>query len=76
MLLENGWLVDARHVPSPHHDCRPEDEKPTLLVVHNISLPPGNLAARGSMRYSRERLIPMPILSLLRLRICACRLIA
>ncbi|MGM8941457.1 1,6-anhydro-N-acetylmuramyl-L-alanine amidase AmpD, partial [Enterobacter hormaechei subsp. steigerwaltii] len=22
MLLENGWLVDARHVPSPHHDCR------------------------------------------------------
>ncbi|EPG7727918.1 1,6-anhydro-N-acetylmuramyl-L-alanine amidase AmpD, partial [Enterobacter roggenkampii MGH 34] len=23
MLLENGWLVDARHVPSPHHDCRP-----------------------------------------------------
>lgn len=55
MLLENGWLVDARHVPSPHHDCRPEDEKPTLLVVHNISLPPGNSAARGSMRYSRER---------------------
>lgn len=55
MLLENGWLVDARHVPSPHHDCRPEDEKPTLLVVHNISLPPGNLVARGSMRYSRER---------------------
>lgn len=41
MLLENGWLVDARHVPSPHHDCRPEDKKPTLLVVHNISLPPG-----------------------------------
>lgn len=41
MLLENGWLVDARRVPSPHHDCRPEDEKPTLLVVHNISLPPG-----------------------------------
>ncbi|HDT5663642.1 TPA: 1,6-anhydro-N-acetylmuramyl-L-alanine amidase AmpD, partial [Enterobacter asburiae] len=23
MLLENGWLVDARRVPSPHHDCRP-----------------------------------------------------
>ncbi|HDR2792067.1 MULTISPECIES: 1,6-anhydro-N-acetylmuramyl-L-alanine amidase AmpD [Enterobacter] len=41
MLLENGWLVDARHVPSPHHDCRPEDEQPSLLVVHNISLPPG-----------------------------------
>lgn len=55
MLLENGWLVDARRVPSPHHDCRPEDEKPTLLVVHNIVSRRVNLAARGSMRYSWER---------------------
>lgn len=31
----------ARRVPSPHYDCRPDDETPTLLVVHNISLPPG-----------------------------------
>lgn len=55
MLLEDGWLVDARRVPSPHHDGRPEDEKPTLLVVHNISLRRVSLAVRGSMRYSRER---------------------
>jgi AmpD protein len=41
MLLNKGWLVDARHVPSPHFDCRPDDEAPSLLVVHNISLPPG-----------------------------------
>ena len=41
MLLKQGWLVDARHVPSPHYDCRPDDEAPSLLVVHNISLPPG-----------------------------------
>lgn len=41
MQLEHGWLADARRVPSPHHDCRPEDEIPSLLVVHNISLPPG-----------------------------------
>ena len=41
MLLEQGWLVGARRVPSPHYDCRPDDETPTLLVVHNISLPPG-----------------------------------
>ena len=38
MLLEQGWLVGARRVPSPHYDCRPDDETPTLLVVHNISL--------------------------------------
>ncbi|EPN9527572.1 1,6-anhydro-N-acetylmuramyl-L-alanine amidase AmpD [Cronobacter malonaticus] len=41
MQVKDGWLVDARHAPSPHQDCRPEDEAPSLLVVHNISLPPG-----------------------------------
>ncbi|SUG49441.1 anhydro-N-acetylmuramyl-tripeptide amidase AmpD [Salmonella enterica subsp. arizonae] len=41
MLLDKGWLVEARRVPSPHYDCRPDDENPSLLVVHNISLPPG-----------------------------------
>jgi len=41
MQLKNGWLVGVKHVPSPHFDCRPEDETPSLLVVHNISLPPG-----------------------------------
>ena len=41
MLLDEGWLAEARRVPSPHYDCRPDDENPSLLVVHNISLPPG-----------------------------------
>lgn len=41
MRLNEGWLEDARRVPSPHCDCRPDDESPSLLVVHNISLPPG-----------------------------------
>ncbi|MGB7803238.1 1,6-anhydro-N-acetylmuramyl-L-alanine amidase AmpD [Buttiauxella sp.] len=40
MQLKNGWLVGVKHVPSPHFDCRPEEETPSLLVVHNISLPP------------------------------------
>ena len=41
MQLQGGWLEDARRVPSPHNDSRPDDEAPSLLVVHNISLPPG-----------------------------------
>ena len=28
-------------IPSPHFDDRPEGERISLLVVHNISLPPG-----------------------------------
>ncbi len=41
MQLENGWITEARKVISPHFDLRPEDEIPSLLVIHNISLPPG-----------------------------------
>lgn len=26
MLPDKGWLVEARRVPSPHYDCRPDDE--------------------------------------------------
>ncbi|HBT14770.1 MAG TPA: 1,6-anhydro-N-acetylmuramyl-L-alanine amidase AmpD, partial [Erwinia persicina] len=28
-------------MPSPHMNQRPDDESPSLLVIHNISLPPG-----------------------------------
>ncbi len=41
MQLFNGWLSGVRRHPSPHFDDRPEGEQPALLVVHNISLPPG-----------------------------------
>lgn len=41
MQLQQGWLEGVRRQPSPHFDERPEDEIPSLLVVHNISLPPG-----------------------------------
>ncbi|MBT9432379.1 1,6-anhydro-N-acetylmuramyl-L-alanine amidase AmpD [Candidatus Sodalis endolongispinus] len=42
MRLDNGWIADVKRVPSPHCDCRPANVFPTLLVVHNISLPPGH----------------------------------
>jgi AmpD protein len=41
MRLENGWLSEVKRVESPHCDARPGNESPSLLVVHNISLPPG-----------------------------------
>ncbi|MFA5664851.1 1,6-anhydro-N-acetylmuramyl-L-alanine amidase AmpD [Castellaniella sp.] len=44
ILGEDGWLVPAAGIlfrPSPNHDPRPGNENPTLLVLHNISLPPG-----------------------------------
>lgn len=41
MQLEHGWIVGVKRVVSPHCDLRPNDEAPSLLVIHNISLPPG-----------------------------------
>ena len=36
-----GLLAGARQVLSPNFDARPAGTPPTLLVVHGISLPPG-----------------------------------
>ena len=41
MLLDEGWLAEARRGPSPQYDWHPDDDNPSLLVVHIISLPPG-----------------------------------
>lgn len=40
-IIENGWLTQATHVPSPFFDARSDINDISLLVVHNISLPPG-----------------------------------
>jgi len=38
---DNVWLVDARRVLSPNYDDRPADSEISLIVIHGISLPPG-----------------------------------
>jgi len=39
--LDSGWLHNVRHLPSPNCNERPEGLVVDLLVIHNISLPPG-----------------------------------
>jgi N-acetyl-anhydromuramoyl-L-alanine amidase len=39
--IQQGWLVPARQLLSPNCNLRPSGEPPSLLVIHNISLPPG-----------------------------------
>ncbi len=36
-----GWAVDVLRLPSPNFDQRAEGTEIALLVIHNISLPPG-----------------------------------
>ena len=40
MKIDSGWLTEATRHPSPNQDERPAGSNPTLLVIHNISLPP------------------------------------
>jgi AmpD protein len=40
-ILSSGLLRAARQQPSPNCDERPEGIQPELIVVHGISLPPG-----------------------------------
>lgn len=35
-----GWLNGVRHYPTPFYDQRPDPQDISLLVLHNISLPP------------------------------------
>lgn len=40
--VETGWLRGARRVESPNCDARPPDARTDLIVIHGISLPPGD----------------------------------
>ena len=39
--LESGLMRGARQIASPNHDSRPDGVQADLIVVHGISLPPG-----------------------------------
>lgn len=45
-----GVAAGARQVPSPNVDDRPPETEITLLVVHNISLPPGVFGGDAVLR--------------------------
>lgn len=42
-----GWVPACRHVSSPNHDERPAGTQITLLVIHAISLPPGEFGSNA-----------------------------
>jgi AmpD protein len=51
-----GWLTQAHQIPSPNHDERPAGVSITLLVIHNISLPPGEFDGSGVVDLFLNRL--------------------
>jgi AmpD protein len=47
-LDEQGWIGAAAWRASPNKDTRPDEVKPYLLVIHHISLPPGEFKSQPS----------------------------
>lgn len=55
-VAADGWVGGARRDPSPHFDARPAGSAIELLVVHNISLPPGAFGSGDIARLFTNRL--------------------
>ncbi|SAK83692.1 N-acetyl-anhydromuranmyl-L-alanine amidase [Caballeronia hypogeia] len=51
-----GWLTNATRLPSPNFEARPGDAVPTLIVVHNISLPPDDFTTNAIADFFLNRL--------------------
>jgi len=56
--VEKGWLSGARQIPSPNCDERPLAEPVRLVVIHAISLPPGEFGGDGIAALFTNRLDP------------------
>ena len=41
VIDQHGWLTEVERVTSPNFDARPQDCSVRLIVIHGISLPPG-----------------------------------
>ena len=55
----SGWYPRARRVASPNRDARPAQAVVELLVIHNISLPPGRFSGDAVERLFTNRLDPL-----------------
>lgn len=55
---EAGVVAQARQIPSPNCDARPADAGVELIVIHNISLPPGEFGGEGVVELFTNRLNP------------------
>ncbi|HYK13894.1 MAG TPA: 1,6-anhydro-N-acetylmuramyl-L-alanine amidase AmpD [Burkholderiales bacterium] len=57
-LDTDGVAAGIRFLPSPNCDERPAGAAPELLVIHNISLPPGEFGGDGIIKLFMNRLDP------------------
>jgi AmpD protein len=53
-----GLLDGAKQFPSPNCDARPDCSTPSLIVIHNISLPPNEFGGNGINELFTNQLNP------------------
>ena len=58
VITEDGRVASARYIPSPNCDARPAGCAIRLLVIHHISLPPGEFGGSGIVELFTNRLDP------------------
>lgn len=58
MISADGWLQEAVRCPSPNFNRRPDGMPIELLVIHNISLPPGEFGGGWVQRFFQNNLDP------------------
>lgn len=52
----SGLIMPARYLPSSHHDERPEGTTIDMIVIHNISLPPGQFGTGAVEKFFCDQL--------------------
>lgn len=57
-ILPDGWVENVRRIHSPNHNERPQDCEISLVVIHNISLPPTQYGGNGVIELFTNRLNP------------------
>jgi AmpD protein len=55
-LIINGWIQGVVQCPSPNFNARPENMDISLLVIHNISLPPGEFGGGYVQQFFQNQL--------------------
>lgn len=55
-MIVDGWLQWAEHCPSPNFNLRPDNSDISLLVIHNISLPPGEFGGGFVQHFFQNKL--------------------
>jgi AmpD protein len=56
--IQNGYLTAAIQCPSPNVNQRPAGQSVSLLVIHNISLPPGKFGTGCVQAFFTNQLDP------------------